>query len=286
MSDDVTLKTLIHAKLLAVGTTLLNESFPDSPAEIGPDGNLMLEGEAFESLSSAMKKLVSEEDKSVNGWLFWRYFDEEKDYWAPLDHMRLIYEHRAIKDLIKTSDSHPLRIDSVVYPDGGLIGMTICPGKQGFALYGGKWNRNIALDLKRIEDWNTDTLITLMEDQEFQKIGVAGFKDAADKSQFTWVHIPIRDTSIPSQQAEQLLSDVMPTIHETLQAKGRIVIHCRGGLGRTGLLAARILIEAGMEAQNAIDYVRKQRPGAIETYEQERYLFELNHNQYLTSKPI
>lgn len=47
-------------------------------------------------------------------------------------------------------------------------------------------------------------------------------------------------------------------------------IHCRGGLGRTGMLAAQILVEGGTKPQEAIDCVRGARPGSIETPEERR----------------
>jgi len=53
-----------------------------------------------------------------------------------------------------------------------------------------------------------------------------------------------------------------------------VLIHCRGGLGRTGTLAARLLMEEGQDAQSAMRMVRDVRPHAIETATQEKYLRE------------
>lgn len=52
----------------------------------------------------------------------------------------------------------------------------------------------------------------------------------------------------------------------------KIFVHCRGGLGRTGTLAARLLIESGLAPEIAIGEVRKARNGAVETIAQEEYL--------------
>src|SRR6266516_3803783 len=51
-----------------------------------------------------------------------------------------------------------------------------------------------------------------------------------------------------------------------------VLVHCRGGLGRGGLIAARLLVELGSKPENAIGQVRRARPGAIETLEQEDYV--------------
>lgn len=44
------------------------------------------------------------------------------------------------------------------------------------------------------------------------------------------------------------------------------------GLGRTGTVAARMLVGFGMDAGSAIAVVRRVGPGAIETHEQEMHV--------------
>ena len=58
----------------------------------------------------------------------------------------------------------------------------------------------------------------------------------------------------------------------TLIEGGRVVVHCRGGLGRSGIVAALLLIEAGIASRAAVDSVREARSGAIETIQQEAYV--------------
>ena len=49
-------------------------------------------------------------------------------------------------------------------------------------------------------------------------------------------------------------------------------VHCRGGLGRAGMISARLLVESGVEPNAAIERVRAARPGAIETPQQEEWV--------------
>lgn len=44
-----------------------------------------------------------------------------------------------------------------------------------------------------------------------------------------------------------------------------MLVHCKGGLGRAGMIAARLLVELGMPPDTAIRQVRLARRGAIET---------------------
>ena len=51
-----------------------------------------------------------------------------------------------------------------------------------------------------------------------------------------------------------------------------IIVHCRGGLGRAGMISAHLLVESGIEPEAAIERVRAARPGAIETLRQEEWV--------------
>ena len=45
----------------------------------------------------------------------------------------------------------------------------------------------------------------------------------------------------------------------------RVLVHCAAGLGRTGMLVAKLLVLHGVSAEEAITQVRSARPGTIET---------------------
>lgn len=72
--------------------------------------------------------------------------------------------------------------------------------------------------------------------------------------------------------AMQHLKSGGPVLRALLLAGGRAVVHCRGGLGRAGTVAARMLVEVGVQPAEAIRRVRAARPQAIETSEQAAYL--------------
>jgi ADP-ribosyl-[dinitrogen reductase] hydrolase len=88
----------------------------------------------------------------------------------------------------------------------------------------------------------------------------------------THLLLPIVDTRIPDEAWETNWQYVGPQVRMALKRGERVLIHCLGGLGRTGTLAARLLIEFGMEPEEAVCIVRKARPGAIENAIQEDYV--------------
>ncbi len=70
--------------------------------------------------------------------------------------------------MVKTSISHPLRIDEVKAPSGvGIIGMTLCPGKKIVSAISGVWDRDLAIDLQAIQAWGAQALVNLMEEHEY-----------------------------------------------------------------------------------------------------------------------
>jgi protein-tyrosine phosphatase len=170
----------------------------------------------------------------------------------------------------------PLRIDAVVVPNtGGLIGMTICPGKNeytGITKSSGPWKRDLNLDLAVIRAWNAQVLVSLIEDFEFELLDVPEFAETTRSLGIRWMHLPIVDVGIPDRIFEEEWETAGKELLQILGEGGKIVIHCRGGLGRTGIIAARLLIEFGMDPREAIRRVRAARSGTIQTREQEEYV--------------
>ena len=176
---------------------------------------------------------------------------------------------------MRTSQTDPLRIDAVAAgATPGWIGITICPGKHDPHAMTGPWARDLQADLAAIRDWGATTLVTLIEDHEFGLLKVASLGRAAGDAGLDWRHLPIRDVSVPGAAFEAGWKRLGPLLLERLRRGERIVVHCRGGLGRSGLVAAKILVELGIAPRDAINRVRAVRRGAIETAEQEAYVMK------------
>lgn len=174
--------------------------------------------------------------------------------------------------MLRTSQSSPLRIDEISFPDGhGRLGLTLCPGKvdQNGEL---RWERDLNADLRRVKDWGAELVVTLMETHEFAMLQVTDLPAQVCSMGMEWLHLPIKDSSIPSHEFEKHWPTVASDLHRRLAQGRNILLHCRGGMGRTGIIAGRILIERGLPPQDALRMVRAVRSGAVETQEQELYL--------------
>ncbi len=172
---------------------------------------------------------------------------------------------------VRTSETDPLQI-AELSAGGGVIGVTLCPGKRGASVFGTAWARNLQADVAAIAQWGARAVVTLIEDHEFALLGVEALPEAVRGVGITWHHLPIEDVSVPDERFEREWPVVWPQLRERLEAAERVVVHCRGGLGRAGTVAALMLIESCEMPELAIKRVRAARPGAIETREQEAWV--------------
>lgn len=175
--------------------------------------------------------------------------------------------------MLRNSTSHPLRIDSLPVGNGHL-GLTLCPGKKGDSVFGAGWDRDLDVDLDVIKAWGAQAVVTLIEDSELELLSVIGLGDAAKARGMDWHHFPIPDLDVPTPKVMARWRQLAPRLHRILENGGRVLVHCRGGLGRAGTVAALLLVDRGHPAAEAMTLVRAARSGAIETSEQERFVHD------------
>ncbi|MEI6214969.1 MAG: cyclin-dependent kinase inhibitor 3 family protein [Desulfuromonadales bacterium] len=177
---------------------------------------------------------------------------------------------------ILTSKNSPLRIDTIRLPGNrGQIGMTFCPGKKDSGYSGRVWARDLVTDLDVISDWGANAVVTLMEGFELEMLGVSDLPEMLRARCLEWHHLPIRDVDVPDRHFEAQWQGHGNRLREILISEGKVLLHCRGGIGRTGTIAARLLVEFGFKPSDAVALVRRTRPGTIETDAQERYVLRL-----------
>lgn len=113
-------------------------------------------------------------------------------------------------------------------------------------------------------------VVTLTTKSELVGVGAGDLGAQCRAVGMTHIHQPIKDCGVP------LVAEAKPLVLalRQLQRDGEsILIHCMGGLGRSGLFCALLLVDAGIAPENAITIVRNTRsPKAIETKEQEQFV--------------
>ena len=83
---------------------------------------------------------------------------------------------------------------------------------------------------------------------------------------FDYHHIPIADFDAP--QMEQI-EEFVGIVQKAKREKGKVVVHCLAGRGRTGTMLACYFVSTGMRPDEALARVRALRPGSVETELQE-----------------
>jgi predicted protein tyrosine phosphatase len=147
----------------------------------------------------------------------------------------------------------------------GRIGITFCPGKHDLFAHTGAWQRDIEIDLDVIAAWGAKLVLTLLEPAEIRALKVPHLGQRIQSRRMEWRHLPIADYSVPTEAFEQQWTSQGREIREMLRNGDDVLVHCKGGLGRAGMIAARLLVELGMDPDEAIGSVRRVRKGAIET---------------------
>jgi len=184
-------------------------------------------------------------------------------------------ERRDPEGFIRTSHTHPLEIGTIeLRVAAARIGVTFCPGKTQGSAMTGIWQRDLDVDLQAIHAWGASHLVTLIEPHEIENLGVESLGKRAATLGMTWHHMPITDGGTPDAAFEERWEVIGHSLIDALNAGQSVVVHCKGGLGRAGTIAARLLLAVGEcgTATQAIERIRSVRSNAIETVTQEAYL--------------
>ena len=177
---------------------------------------------------------------------------------------------------ILNSHNSPLQLGQLpVGPRLGTVGFTLCPGKKQAQSVSGIWQRDMDIDLDAIQRWGAVAVLTLMPLDELRAVQADGIGDACETRGMDWHHLPITDVDVPDAAFEAAWCYAGLRLRHQLRLGHKVLVHCRGGLGRSGTIAARLLVELGWSPPDAVAAVRAERSGAIETPAQERYVRRL-----------
>jgi len=117
-------------------------------------------------------------------------------------------------------------------------------------------------DIAAIRLWGPSQVVTLLTESEMSLLALQPFGEAVGAR---WWHLPITDFGTPAAETAARWPVVAVTLLAALAAGERVLIHCRGGCGRSGMLALRLMVMAGEAPDAALTRLRAVRPCAVET---------------------
>ncbi|MEZ8140849.1 phosphatase [Enterovibrio norvegicus FF-162] len=145
---------------------------------------------------------------------------------------------------------------------GALI-LTPCPGTKGTPL---------KESLEQLKAQGVTVIVTAINHAEMAKKGVTELSDCAEQVGIAWFHAPIEDDEVPEAVFVQSWQQCQPRLHQAIANGEKVALHCMGGSGRTGLMAAHLLLERGWELDDIIREVQALRPGAFTKQVQMDYI--------------
>ncbi|WP_226623484.1 dual specificity protein phosphatase family protein [Alloyangia pacifica] len=137
----------------------------------------------------------------------------------------------------------------------GILAISPLPGAGG----------DLAGDMAHVTEWRPAMVITLVTRAEMDAAGAGRLGAQVQDHGSRWVHLPIPDFGTPPEEMRRHWPEVSAQARQALMGGGRVLVHCRGGCGRSGMVALRLMIEAGEAPDEALARLRHVRPCAVET---------------------
>lgn len=149
-------------------------------------------------------------------------------------------------------------IANIEMENGACLGICPLPGRAGA----------LETDLRAITEWAPDLVVSLTEQSEMHAAGAGDLGKLLADRKVSWEHMPIVDFGTPEIGDRTRWGALGERIGSIIDDAGRILVHCKGGRGRSGMVLMRVMIERGVDPEEALQRLRAARPGAVETDEQ------------------
>ena len=144
----------------------------------------------------------------------------------------------------------PFRIYEMVGFTKGVLG--ICKQPCGDA------------DFSDIAAWEPNVVVTMTEEVEFPNTGKT-LPVRFLETDYEWRHLPITDFGVPNAKDRALWLETLKNLQAVLNANGKVLVHCKGGNGRSGMVLLKLLTLQGEDGDAALQRIRAIRARAVET---------------------
>lgn len=174
----------------------------------------------------------------------------------------------------RTSDSHPILVDFIDHQwgDSGKLGITFAPGKKQKDAMTGSWFRDLPKDIDRlVNHYKIGTLVSMVEKWEMEELKIEDEFEECKRKGIKAYHYPIIDNHIP-ETPDEFAKLVKEVVEGSLKKGQKVVVHCKGGLGRAPTFACACLLYSGKPIDEAIKMVRTARRHSLTEHKQLDFL--------------
>lgn len=138
--------------------------------------------------------------------------------------------------------------------DEGALILTPCPGTK---------EASLQESLEQLKAQGVQAIVTALDYSELAEKNVPQLGSLTKELGMQWFQIEIEDDCAPNDNFAAKWQVASPALHEIVNQGGKVAMHCMGGSGRTGLLAAHLLLEREWAVDEIISQVQALRPGAF-----------------------
>ena len=126
-------------------------------------------------------------------------------------------------------------------------------------------------DFRFYKDSGINLIVSLLEEFEAYELGLQDEKEIAERHGIAFLSFPIADWGVPESFTR--FQEFISLLHEQIQNGAHAAVHCRAGIGRSGLVAASVLVLEGFTPEQAFARVSEVRRCPVpHTEEQRRWL--------------
>ena len=119
---------------------------------------------------------------------------------------------------------------------------------------GGDW---LADEVAALQEAGVEVVVSLLTDEEIDELDLGEEAQLCQARGIRYFSFPIQDFSVPTSEAEALA--FLEGLKALLLEGKHLVIHCRGGIGRSSVMAGSLLILIGQTPQRALELLSDAR---------------------------
>lgn len=162
---------------------------------------------------------------------------------------------------------HPFQ--TVKLDNGAAILLTPCPGTKG---------DDVASSIAQLKEAGATVLITMMQTEELKKHSVTDIPLECSEQSVAWFHFPVEDDHSPRENTQALIETQKQPLLARLSQGETVAVHCKGGQGRTGLMAAILMLELGYSWAETKQRIQEVKPKSLTLAPHLAYLENYSEN--------
>lgn len=128
-------------------------------------------------------------------------------------------------------------------------------------------------DMHMLRQAGVNIMVSALTAPEVEELGLEGEAEACAQSGLTFISFPIEDRATPSPSAH--FTALVDRLAEYSRNGKAVAIHGRGGIGRSSMIAACVLVKNGFSPHAAFQTIEEARGCPVPDTQEQRQWVEL-----------